>query len=206
MRKGSATQKTTGSVLVPLFLEQAEGETIETAVARAQFDEVWVVFQALQEHDEVLAEIIRHMREERGRTKGYDDKAFRGRVEVLGLSVSLDALRRSITTQIVDQIGSNWDERYREMAAFKAEYGDCNVPRYWAENRSLAYWVNNQRGGKAGRLSPDRQRRSEALGFKWTCRRQKCRPSWQKAFDVSGRVQNRADVIHDRRHLCEKID
>ena len=84
MRKSPATQKTTGSVLVPLFLEQAEGETIETAVARAQFDEVWVVFQALQEHDEVLAEIIRHMREERGRTKGYDNKAFRGRLKCLG--------------------------------------------------------------------------------------------------------------------------
>jgi len=99
MRKSPATQKTTGSVLVPLFLEQVEGETIETAVARAQFDEVWVVFQTLLEHDEVLAESIRHMREERGRTKEYDDKAFRGRVEVLGPSVSLDALRHFITTQ-----------------------------------------------------------------------------------------------------------
>ena len=168
MRKSPATQKTTGYVLVPLFLEQVEGETIETAVARAQFDEVWVVFQALQEHDEELAEIIRHMREERGRTKGYDNKAFRGRVEVLGPGVSLDALPHSITTQIVVQIGSNWDERYGELAAFKAEYGDCNVPRYWAENRSLAYWVNNQRGGKAGRLGQDRQPRLEALGLEWT--------------------------------------
>ena len=52
MRKSPATQKTTGSVLVPLFLEQAEGETIEMAVARAQPDEAWVIFQALQEHDE----------------------------------------------------------------------------------------------------------------------------------------------------------
>ena len=42
MRKSLATQKTAGYVLVPLFLEQVEGETIETAVARAQFDEVWV--------------------------------------------------------------------------------------------------------------------------------------------------------------------
>ena len=72
MRKSPATQKTAGYVLMPLFLEQVEGETIETVVARAQFDEAWVVFQALQEHDEVLAEIIRHMREERGRTKGDD--------------------------------------------------------------------------------------------------------------------------------------
>ena len=64
MRKSPATQKTTGYVLVPLFLEQIEGETIETVVARAQFDKAWVLFKTLQEHDEVLAEIIRHMREE----------------------------------------------------------------------------------------------------------------------------------------------
>jgi len=57
-------------------LEQVEGETIETAVARTQLEEVWVAFQALQEHDEVLAEIIRHMREERGRTK-WDDALTR---------------------------------------------------------------------------------------------------------------------------------
>jgi hypothetical protein len=116
MRKSPATQKTTGSVLVPLFLEQVERETIETAVARAQFDEVWVAFQALQEHDEVLAEIIRHMREERGRTKGYDDKAFRGRVEVLGPSMSLDALgtlvrrRSSIRSEVTGMSGmENWE-------------------------------------------------------------------------------------------------
>jgi predicted helicase len=59
MRTNPATQKTTGYVLVPLFLEQVEGETIEEAVARAAFDEVWAVLQALQEHDEVLAEMIR---------------------------------------------------------------------------------------------------------------------------------------------------
>ena len=192
MRKSPATQKTTGSVLVPLFLEQAEGETIETAVARAQFDEVWVVFQALQEHDEELAEIIRHMREERGRTKGYDNKAFRGRVEVLGPGVSLDALPHSITTQIVDQIGSSWDERYGELAAFKAEYGDCNVPRYWAENRSLAYWVNNQRGGRQGAWVRTASRAWRHWGLNGLDRRRKMEALMAKSIrrERSGSEQN----------------
>jgi superfamily II DNA or RNA helicase/uncharacterized protein (DUF2384 family) len=168
MRTNPATQKTTGYVLVPLFLEQVEGETIEEAVARAQFDEVWAVLQALQEQDDVLAEIIRHIREERGRTKGFDEKAFRERVEVLGPSVSLDTLRRSITTQIIDHIGSNWDERFGELVAYKAQHGDCNVPLRWPENRALGTWANNQRGEKkAGRLSQDRQRRLAELNFVW---------------------------------------
>ena len=76
MRKSPATQKTTGYVLVPLFLEQVEGETIEEAVARAQFDEVWAVLQALQEHDEVLAEIIGTCERSAVGQKGTTTKPF----------------------------------------------------------------------------------------------------------------------------------
>jgi hypothetical protein len=68
--------KTTGYVLVPLYVELSAGETVEAAVHRAQFDEVWEVLQSVQEQDDVLAEIIRDMREERGRTKGFDDSRF----------------------------------------------------------------------------------------------------------------------------------
>jgi superfamily II DNA or RNA helicase len=168
MRTNENTNKTTGYVLVPLFLEQVEGETIEEAVARAQFDEVWAVLQALQEHDEVLAEIIRHMREERGRTKGYDDKAFRGRVEMLGPSLSLDSLRESITTQIIDRIGGNWDERFGALVAFKAQHGHCNVPAIYSSNPMLGHWVNSQRQEyRSGRLTQDRQSRLATLGFDW---------------------------------------
>lgn len=168
MRTNEATNKTTGYVLVPLYLEQVEGETVEEAVARAEFDEVWAVLQALQEHDEVLAEIIRHMREQRGRTKGFNDQDFGGKVEVLGPSVSLDTLRRSITTQIVDRIGSNWDERYGELVSFKEQHGHCNVPSSWPENPGLDRWVGTQRQDQQkGRLSEERQRRLSGLGFIW---------------------------------------
>ena len=163
MRKSPATQKTTGSVLVPLFLEQAEGETIETAVARAQFDEVWVVFQALQEHDEVLAEIIRHMREERGRTKGTTTKPFEAELRCLGRAKSLDVrLPHPLRRRSSIRIGSSWDERYGELAA-SAEYGDCNVLQNGS--RTLCWPIANNQRGKAGRLGQDRQPRLEALGL-----------------------------------------
>jgi predicted helicase len=95
MRK--AEGKTTGYVLVPLFVEQAKGETIEEALARTEFDEVWNVLQAMQEQDETLAEIIRQMREERGRTKGFDDARFRERVEFSAARFAR-GVRDSITT------------------------------------------------------------------------------------------------------------
>ena len=60
-----------------------------------------------------------------------------------------------------------WDKCFEELLTYKAQHGDYHVPNRWAENRSLAYWINNQRGGKAGRLSLDRQRRLDALEFEW---------------------------------------
>ena len=45
-------------LLVPLYMEQAAGESLDAAVARAEFDEVWAVLQALQEQDEVHDDLI----------------------------------------------------------------------------------------------------------------------------------------------------
>ncbi len=94
MRK--ADGKETGYVLLPLFLETQENETIEEALERTDFEEAWDVLQAMQEQDAVLADIIREMREERGRRGGFDDSRLRERVEVLGPEVSLDVLRDAV--------------------------------------------------------------------------------------------------------------
>ena len=56
--------KEVGYVLLPLFVETHENETIEEALGRTDFEEAWDVLQAIQEQDTVLAEIIREMREE----------------------------------------------------------------------------------------------------------------------------------------------
>jgi superfamily II DNA or RNA helicase len=164
MRKAGG--KTTGYVLIPLFVEQAKGETIEEALARTEFDEVWNVLQAMQEQDDLLAEIIREMREERGRNKGFDDTRFRDRMEVIGPSISLKALRDSITTACVEALGDNWDERFGELKAFKEKHGHCNVPLKWRDNAQLGRWVVKQRSKRA-QLSSDRIARLDSLGFSW---------------------------------------
>ena len=166
MRK--AAGKTTGYVLIPLFVEQAKGETIKEALARTEFDEVWNVLQAMQEQDDMLAEIIRQMREERGRTNGFDDTRLREKVEVLGPRISLDALRDSITTACVEVLGDNWENRYGELKAFKKRFGHLDVPAKWNENPQLGMWVSNQRANrKKGILSEDRIRRLDEISFLW---------------------------------------
>ena len=165
--RGNAA-KTTGYILVPLFVEQAKGESVEDAVQRGEFDEVWNVLQAMQEQDDVLADIIRQMREERGRTKGFDDARFREKVEVLGPRLSLRALRDSITAACIDRLGVTWDERCGELEAFCKQFGHCNVPANWSANPRLAKWVHHQRRfRREGKLGENRIRRLDEIGLAW---------------------------------------
>ena len=76
--------KTTGYILLPLYVELASGETIEDAVRRADFDEVWDVLQSLQEQDEALAELMRAVGEQKGRGRGFDDRGFADRIDFGG--------------------------------------------------------------------------------------------------------------------------
>lgn len=165
--RGNA-EKTTGYILVPLFVEQAKGETIEEALTRTEFDEVWNVLQAMQEQDDILAEIIGQMREERGRSKGYDDTRFRERVEVLGPQVGLKELRLAITTRCIEKLGPTWNERYGELASFKLKFGNCLVPRNWSENPQLANWVSNQRPFfRRNKLASEQIQKLNAIDFEW---------------------------------------
>jgi superfamily II DNA or RNA helicase len=160
--------KTTGYVLVPVLVEEAAGETIEDALTRSTFDQVWTVLQAMQEQDEVLADIIREMGEERGRTRGFDDSRFRERVEVLCPDLPLELLRRAISTECLEQLGVTWDERYGQLQAYKERFGDCYVPQLWRDNKQLGAWVGTQRGERGrDRLSPERINRLDGVGFIW---------------------------------------
>jgi superfamily II DNA or RNA helicase len=177
MRKSPG--KTTGYVLVPLFVEQAAGESIEDAVQRAEFDEVWAVLQAMQEQDELLADIIRKMREDRGRSGGFDDSRFRERVEVLSPDLSLQTLIQVINTLCLDKLGVTWDERFGELVAYKKRFGHCNVPQRWTENLQLATWISNvRRSRKQGKLSEDRIQRLNQIGFVWDS----LEASWEEKF------------------------
>ena len=114
----------------------------------------------MQEQDAVLADIIREMREERGRRGGFDDSRLRERVEVLGPEVSLDLLRDAVSTAIVDQLGVTWDERYGELKRYKDEHGDCDVPPRWAENPAIRRMgVHPALATKQGALTADRKNR-----------------------------------------------
>ena len=67
-----------------------------------------------------------------------------------------------------------WNQRLDELKAFRSPNGHCNVPYVYPPNRKLGHWVRNQRtqysrrrAGKKHRLTDERMRKLEELGFSW---------------------------------------
>lgn len=178
MRK--APGKSTGYVLLPVYLEQNQGESLDDALLRTDFQDVWDVLQAMKEQDGTLSDIVTWMCEEQGRTKGYDDSRFRERVETIGPSISLDVLRRGITARCIERVGVSWDQYYGKLLAFKERFGHCNVPQWgWPEDPSLPRWASTQRQRRRnGLLLPSRIERLNNIGFVW----ERHENSWEQGF------------------------
>lgn len=170
MRKSPG--KEFGYVMVPLFVEQAANESIEDALKRTGFDDVWDLLGAMREQDDVLVDIIRQMQEDKGRTGGYDESRFSERVEVLGPSVSLKTIRESITAECLDSLGVSWDEWFGRLVEYVSQEGHCRVPKdYQAKvGYRLGQWLVRQRSARAD-LPANRRERLEAVnGWVWDVR------------------------------------
>ncbi|MCW5213586.1 Helicase associated domain protein, partial [Desulfobulbus sp. TB] len=178
-----AEGKATGYVLVPLYVELAAGETVEEAVSRSDFDEVWDVLNSLQEQDDVLAELIRQFGEQKGSGIGFDDSRFNERVDFGGPPLSLQALRSAVATRCLDNLCSSWDVWFGKLKAFQERFGHCNVAIGWKEDPALASWISGQRTGKKkGKLSSERIRLLDDLGFVWDFQAQKRQATWMKWY------------------------
>jgi hypothetical protein len=61
-----------------------------------------------------------------------------------------------------------WEDMFNALIEFKKNYGHCNVPQHWRENKRLGKWVNTQRTSyKRGKLPADRQQKLNEIGFSW---------------------------------------
>ena len=169
MRRSDGTGKSLGYVFLPLYVEQAAGESDEDAVKRAQYDDIWDVLQALQEQDEVLADMIRDAAEQKGKVKGFNDTRFADRIEFIGPALDLESLRRAVAARCIENLFVPRHISLGKLKVFKERFGHCIVPHNWQEDRSLGHWVAKQRAIKnKGLLSVERIQDLDQLGFCWT--------------------------------------
>jgi superfamily II DNA or RNA helicase len=179
MRKSPG--KEFGYVMVPLFVEQTSNESIEEALHRTGFDDVWDLLSAMKEQDEVLTDIIRQMQVDKGRTGGYDESRFSERVEVLGPSVSIDTIRSSIAAECMESLGVLWNEAFGRLQNFLMTEGNARPParHLTSDGFRLGQWVSVQRL-RVDTMSVDRKSRLEGLrGWSWDAFADK----WEAGFD-----------------------
>src|SRR5262249_18151153 len=170
MRKPPGLNKEVGYVVIPLFLDRRRGETLEEALERSEFDNVADVLNAMQEQDEDLVQIIRELKESKGREEIFDPRRLSEKIEILGRSIELSALRSNIFAEIVDKIGRSWDEWYGRLKVYKEREGNCHVPDKYQQNGfRLGQWVGIQRRSK-DMMSGERRERLDELGFVWDAR------------------------------------
>jgi hypothetical protein len=63
-----------------------------------------------------------------------------------------------------------WDTMYSALAEYQKEYGHCRVSTLSKTHTRLGRWVQTQRARKReGKLSEERIRRLDLLGFTWDC-------------------------------------
>jgi len=132
---------------------------------RTDFEAVADVVNAMREQDGDLVDIIREMRPALARDGAFDTTRLDEKVEVIGPKIELSAIRDAIEAEIVERLGSNWDEMYERLISYKDENGDCNVPVDYSD-KQLAYWVRNRRAKyKKSALDAEYGRRLNAVGF-----------------------------------------
>ena len=67
-----------------------------------------------------------------------------------------------------------WNERFEQLREFKVQFGHYLVPVKYSANPDLGPWVSKQRyycrllqNGKASRITAERVRALESVGFEW---------------------------------------
>ncbi|MEQ1726663.1 MAG: Helicase associated domain protein [Sphingopyxis sp.] len=160
-----SADKKMGTIVLPVFIKA--GEDAASTIEASNFKPIWDVLNALKAHDDVLACELDQIRTEMGRKSGSAFKPSDLNKIAIDLPATIDAnFSSALRTYLVEQVTESWDERYGQLIIYKQTYGNCSVPAKWNQNRYLAAWVATQRKHYGeGRLSPDRTKCLEVLGF-----------------------------------------
>ena len=72
------------------------------------------------------------------------------------------------------ELASIWSVQFQQLREFKVQFGHCLVPRRYAANPKLGWWVSNQhrnhrlyQEGKPRHMTEERIRALDGIGFDW---------------------------------------
>jgi superfamily II DNA or RNA helicase len=172
MRKAEGKDK--GYIFVPVVVGEDEGP--EECLESSDFKTVWQILQAMVEQDQRLLDKVSRLRvlQGKGEVGSKEWKTamaeYTEKFEFFNLPGKIDVAHftETLYTKAIEVIAKSWDFRYGELIKYKEQFGDCNVPTQWEENKQLGVWVGEQRRFyKKGNLDKNRIKRLEEIGYVW---------------------------------------
>ncbi len=174
MPRGKTT-KTTGYIILPVFLTKKELKDPESAVEGTAFAPVLQVLRALKAHDPFRAAFFAKILVEQGRRP---HKKGEGIDEILEVSIGKE-LDRVLAKQLIAAVqlravevsAGAFEFGLLHLIQYKMREGDCLVPNKHKESHyPLGTWVTARRsefhGARSG-LKNERIKRLDELGFVW---------------------------------------
>ena len=172
MRRPMGTsQKTTGYIILPVYLTKKELKDPETAVEGSAFEPVLQVLRALKDHDPFMARFMAKVLI----GKGSRPLSIAGGVrEVLEVSIDrnlnrviADMLISAIELKAINVTAESWYIGYESLKSYRSREGHCDVLASHREGRfGLGSWVLNQRSRRLG-LTADQIALLNEIGFIW---------------------------------------
>jgi superfamily II DNA or RNA helicase len=170
MRKPRGGDKKAGYIVIPIFAENTNDESIEKSIKSENYEDIALILNALLEIDSEFVDFIQYFKEQKGRDEIIDIKTLKEKFEVVGPLINLDELTNLISINVIDQLGGSWNEWFGRLVKFKDKNGHCNVPQIYETTTGykLGWWVTTQRRQKLKSiLSENRINRLNEIGFIW---------------------------------------
>jgi predicted helicase len=167
------SKKTTGYIILPVYLLKQDLKDPEAAVEGSAFEPVLQVLRALKDHDPFMARFMAKVLVQKGKRPYEKGKGIEEIIEV-SVSDALDALlsrklAKAIELRALEVAADNFELGCAFLASYVAEFGNALIPAKSSyRNFRLGPWVSNKRADYfAGQLSTNAAKALEAAGMVW---------------------------------------
>ena len=178
MRKPrGASSKTTGYIILPVFLSKADLKDPETAVEGSAFAPVLQVLRALKAHDPYRAPFFAKILVEQGKRP---HKKGEGIDEILQVSIGKELdralakrLEQAVQLRAIEIAADNFEIWLARLTQYAAREHHTRVPySHLEDGAALGVWVSEQRS-KRSEILPGRVETLDKMGFVWDAREDK---------------------------------
>jgi len=180
--------KTAGHILLPLHVSMKSEETVEQAVLRSGFNEIWRVIHSMREQDMIVSGSKGRMMSFQSLKKA--NKAIEGRFEVVGASAGselVEAIRSTVMAVSAKRLQArSWEDSFSMLLEAREKYDTWKFAALDSELAFLDVWIDTQKKAKRnGTLRKPLEERLVGIAFPFN---QKQSDGWNEG------LQNYIDV------------